>query len=76
MECVSVGICIHTYVQESKNTSKTTLDFYNSFPMKMQTMKNVKGLLMTQLKDFFLLDLETTMKGLAGPSEASERHGS
>lgn len=43
--------------------------------MKMQTMKNLKGLLMRQLKDFFSF-LEATMKGLAGPSEASEGHGS
>lgn len=43
--------------------------------MKMQTMNNLKGLLMRQLEDFFffLLDWETTRKGLAGPSEASER---
>lgn len=41
----------HMYIQESKNDNKATLDFYNPLPTRMQDMKNVKDLLMRQLKD-------------------------
>lgn len=43
---------IHLY-KRAKTPVKTTLDFYSSLPMKMQTMNHLKGLLMRQLKDFF-----------------------
>lgn len=55
--CISVGVCIHMYIQESKNNNKIMSDFYNSLPMRMQDMKNLKGLLIRQLKDYFFSGL-------------------
>lgn len=56
MGCVSIGVCIHTYVQESKNTSKSYVRFLQPTSYKDENYDEFKRFTNETAKGFFFLD--------------------